>query len=164
MPGQLLDENRYRVRLNDPSVVDLHRKGGVAYVELGNPGVPHAVTQYAGDLFGDADGLRDAMRLLRLDPAFPKGANVNFYQVIAPGEVKLLTFERGVEDFTLACGTGTGSTAVVLWLTGQLPKGTLTAHSMGGTLGITVEGTKDHVDALYLEGPTQLGACYELDI
>ena len=51
-----------------------------------------------------------------------------------------------------------------MWLTGQLPNGTLTAHSMGGTLGITIEGTKDHVDALYLEGPTQLGACYELDI
>ena len=164
VPGQRLDENRYRVRLNDPSVVDLHRKGGIAYVELGNPGVPHAVTQYAGDLFGDADGLRDAMRLLRYDPAFPKGANVNFYQVIAPGEVKLLTFERGVEDFTLACGTGTGSTAVVLWLTGQLPKGTLTAHSMGGTLGITIEGTKDHVDALYLEGPTHMGQSYALDI
>ena len=164
VPGWRLDENQYRVKLNNPSVVDLHRKGNIAYVELGDPGVPHAVAEYTGDLWGDADLIREAMRLLRFDPAFPRGANVNFYQTIAPGEVKLLTFERGVEDYTLACGTGTGSTAVVMWLEGQLPGGVLTAHSMGGTLKITVEGENEAVKAVYLEGPTQFGEVFDLNI
>jgi diaminopimelate epimerase len=110
--GWRLSENQYRVKLNNPGILDLNRKPGIAYVELGNPGVPHAVAPYSGDLWKDKESLRSRMETLRHDPAFPKGANVNFYQVLQPGEVRMLTFERGVEDFTLACGTGSGSTDV----------------------------------------------------
>ena len=55
VPGWRIDENQYRVKLNNPGVLDLHRKGDIAYVELGNPGVPHAVAEYDGDLWADAD-------------------------------------------------------------------------------------------------------------
>ena len=96
------------------------------------------------------------MRALRFDPAFPKGANVNFYQAIAPGEVRMLTFERGVEDFTLACGTGCGSTATVLWLEGKLSGGVLTAHNRGGTLKVTIGGEGETVTSIELEGPTEV--------
>ena len=51
VPGKRLSETQYRVQLNNPGVLDLHRKGEIAYVELGNPGVPHAVAEYQGDLF-----------------------------------------------------------------------------------------------------------------
>lgn len=161
VPGQRLTDGRYRVRLNTPSVLDLNRKDGVAYAELGNPGVPHAVAEYAGNLWEDADGLREEMRALRYDPAFPKGANVNYYCWIAPGEVKMLTFERGVEDFTLACGTGCGSTAAVLNRKGLLPDGTLTAHNRGGILKVTVAGDPD-APRLYLEGPTEITEIFEI--
>ena len=67
----------------------------------------------------------------------------------------MLTFERGVEDYTLACGTGCGSTACVLWKMGLLPENKLTAQVPGGTLRVTVEGGK-HVTALLLEGPTEI--------
>ena len=154
VPGWRIDESQYRVKLNDPSVLDLNRKGEVAYVELGNPGVPHAVAKYTGDLWGHADAIREEMRSLRFDPAFPKGANVNFYQPMAEGEVRILTFERGVEDYTLACGTGTGSTAAVMWRRDELPGKVLTAHSRGGTLKITLETQGDTVSSIYLEGPT----------
>ena len=162
VPGKRLDENQYRVKLNDPSVLDLHRKGDVAYVELGNPGVPHAVMEYKGDLWADADSLREDMRSLRFDPAFPKGANVNFYQVMGENEVRILTFERGVEDFTLACGTGTGSVATVLWKQGRLMENTLlTVHNRGGTLKVIITGS-DKVESLMLEGPTEVVKEYEI--
>ena len=131
-------------------------------MELGNPGVPHAVAEYHGDLWADADALREQMRALRFDPAFPKGANVNFYQAIAPGEVRMLTFERGVEDFTLACGTGCGSTASVLWLEGKLPGGVLTAHNRGGTLKVTIGGEDNTVTSIQLEGPTEVVRVLEI--
>ena len=164
VPGWRLDENTYRVRLNNPGVLDLCRTEDTAYVELGCPGVPHAVAEYSGDLWADADSLRERMRALRFDPAFPKGANVNFYQWIGPGEVRMLTFERGVEDFTLACGTGCGSTASVLAMQGKLPGGTLTAHNRGGTLKVTVRREGDAIQEILLEGPTEVVRKYELPV
>ena len=160
--GWRLGDSQFRVQLNNPGVLDVSRKGKVAYVELGNPGVPHAVAEYQGNLWGAAEDLKSQMESLRYDPAFPKGANVNFYQTLAEGEVRVLTFERGVEDFTLACGTGCGSIAVTLWQKGLLPGGVLTAHNRGGTLTVTVSGTDGKVEKLLLEGPTEVTKIYEV--
>ena len=162
VPGWRLDENQYRVKLNNPSVLDLNRKETIAYAELGDPGVPHAVAEYDGDLWEDADCIWDHMRQLRYDPAFPKGANVNFYQTVAQGEVKVLTFERGVEDFTLACGTGCGSIACTLWKKGLLPGGVLTAHNRGGTLKVTVGAEDGKISSILLEGPTEVTKIMEI--
>ncbi len=161
VPGWRLSESQYKVRLNNPSILDLHRKGDTAYVELGDPGVPHAVAEYQGDLWADAEALRSAMEALRHDPAFPKGANVNFYQWVGDAEVRVLTFERGVEDFTLACGTGCGSTAATLWIRGRLPGGRLTAHNRGGTLTVAIQGSSREITSLELEGPTEIVRIYE---
>ena len=163
VPGERLDENTYRVQLNNPGVLDLHRKGDIAYVELGNPGVPHGVKAYSGDLFAAKDALREEMRALRYDPAFPKGANINYYCLTGTGKADVLTFERGVEDFTLACGTGCGSVACVLWKQGLLPDNTLTARVPGGELKLCITG-KDRVEKLLLEGPTEITEVLELDI
>lgn len=160
--GWRVDDDQYRVALNLPSVLDLNRRGDIAYAELGNPGVPHAVRLWTGgDLFTRKDALRAEMRALRFDPAFPKGANVNYCRLTGAGTAQVLTFERGVEDFTLACGTGCGSTACVLWKKGLLPDGKLTARVPGGILRVTVEGT-DHVTALLLEGPTEITEVLEI--
>ena len=164
VPGARLSETQYRVRLNNPGVLDLHRKGGIAYVELGCPGVPHAVAEYDGDLWTDADCIWDHMRELRHDPAFPKGANVNFYQWMGENEVRVLTFERGVEDYTLACGTGCGSTAATLWSQGRLPGGKLLCHNRGGDLTVTITGENGTITAIDLEGPTEVVKLHEIDI
>ena len=162
VPGWRLSETQFKVKLNNPGILDLHRKGDIAYVELGNPGVPHAVAEYGGDLWADADRIRDHMELLRHDPAFPKGANVNFYQWTGDSEVRILTFERGVEDYTLACGTGCGSTAATLWTSGKLPSGRLTAYNRGGTLTVSIEGSEGTISSIYLEGPTEVVQLYEV--
>ena len=162
VPGWRLSESHFKVKLNNPGIFDPQRKVDVAYVELGNPGVPHAVAEYAGDLWADAESIWESMKQLRHDPAFPKGANVNFYQWIDEGEVRMLTFERGVEDYTLACGTGCGSTAVTLWAAGKLPGGQLTAHNRGGTLTVSVTGDSGAVTELLLEGPTEIVKIYEI--
>ena len=159
--GRRLSQDRYIVRLNNPGILDLHRKTDCAYVELGSPGVPHAVKEIPGLTWEQGDALRDMARALRFDPAFPKGANANLYTWLDDTTVRILTFERGVEDYTLACGTGSASTAVTLWAQGKLPGGKLTVKNPGGDLAITVEGHDGHVDALFLEGPTQVVKTYE---
>ena len=162
VPGWRLGENQYRVKVNNPGILDLERRTDAAYVELGCPGVPHGVVHLEGLEFGMREELRERAKALRYDKAFPKGANINFYDWVAPGEVRVLTYERGVEDYTLACGTGCGSTASVLATLGQLPEGKLTCHVPGGTLAVTVEQTEGTITSLLLEGPAVVLKIYEL--
>lgn len=160
--GQRIDKQRYRIRLNDPSTVDLHRPVTVrgidydcTYVELGKPGIPHCVVELPGFAAMDRDELRELGRALRFSPEFPKGANVNFIDVQSPEEVDIITFERGVEDFTLACGTGCGSAAVVLYRRGLTGR-ELKLNAPGGKLAVTLSGEADAINDLLLTGPTCL--------
>jgi len=74
-------------------------------------GVPHAVV-FVKDVQGVP--LRELGRTLRFHRAFgPKGANVDFVQGLSATKVAIRTYERGVEDETLACGTGAVASACV---------------------------------------------------
>ena len=159
--GWHLSDELYRVKLNAPGIVDLHRKGDTAYVELGDPGIPHSVTRVPGLTHDQKEQLRPMAKSLRFDPAFPKGVNANLYDWLDDTTVRILTYERGVEDYTLACGTGSGSVATVLWLSGQLPGGILTLENPGGKLTVTVSSKDGQVDTLLLEGPAAVINIYE---
>lgn len=154
--AERLSESQYRVKLNNPGIVDLNRKEDVAYVELGMPGVPHAVKEIPGLRWEQADELEEMAKSLRYDRAFPKGANVNFYTWIAKDEIRILTYERGVEDYTLACGTGSASTVVVLKKKGEFSGNTIKVHNKGGVLQIIMECSEDEITSIYLEGPTEI--------
>ena len=153
--GWRLEENRYKVQLNNPGVCDLQRKPGVSYVELGDPGIPHAVTEVPDLTWESAEALREKALALRFDPAFPKGANINFYRRLDETTVRVLTHERGVEDYTLACGTGCTSTAVTLFYEGKLPQKQLHCENKGGLLTVTVEDKNGIITGLFLEGPAE---------
>ena len=71
--------------------------------------------------------------------------------------------ERPSIVLDLACGTGSASVAVALWLQGQLPGGHLTVENQGGILEVTVEGEKGQVNALYLEGPAEILNIYQIE-
>jgi diaminopimelate epimerase len=161
--GQRMDSRLYKIRLNDPTTVKLNQAVEVdgvsypcAYVELGNPGLPHAVVPYQNLKDADTNHLRELGRKLRWHPAFPKGANVNFYELVGPDRLYERTFERGVEDFTYACGTGTGSVATVLTLQGQVSGRNIRADMTGGSLFVDVERAGDQITNLYLTGSTNI--------
>lgn len=153
--GWRLSDNRYRIRLNNPGVVDLQRLPGTAYIELGNPGVPHSVTECPSLEWTEKEALKPKFLAIRHCSAFPKGVNVNLYRRLTDTSARILTYERGVEDFTLACGTGSASVAVTLWLKGELPGGHLTVENPGGTLEITIVGKDGQIEELHLEGPVE---------
>ena len=161
--GTRLSETEYRVLLNNPGVLDLDRTSYAAYVELGNPGVPHAVQEVPGLTWEQKEELYEMAKALRHDRAFPKGANANLYTWIAEDKIRILTFERGVEDYTLACGTGSASTAVVIHKKGLFPNGKLIVENPGGTLRVTIEETDGEIQKLYLEGPTEITKIYEIE-
>lgn len=165
--GRRITAEQYEVRLNDPTVIDLHRcvsaageEFDCAYVELGSPGIPHAIVEVEESVFADLDAMRRTGCLLRNHPAFPKGANVTFAALRADGTVRALTYERGVEDFTLACGTGCGSTTVALLLRGRIPASSLQIDMPGGRLSVNAEADAAAGKAcnIYLTGPTAIVA------
>ncbi len=151
--GERISQTLYRVRLNDPTVIDLDR-GGCAYIELGKPGIPHAVLIKDDWDSVPLDELRALGKKLRYSPAFPKGANVSFVRLTGTDEVKAVTYERGVEDFTLACGTGCGSITTALTLMGLVSGRSVRISMPGGELSVTLTQDSGSVRDIFLTGPT----------
>ena len=151
--GERISKTLYRIRLNDPSIIDLKR-GGCAYVELGDPGIPHAVLIKDDWDAVSENELRALGKKLRYSPAFPKGANVSFVWLTGKDEIKAVTYERGVEDFTLACGTGCGSIVTALTLMGLVSGENVKVSMPGGELFVTLTREGDSVHDVFLTGPT----------
>lgn len=161
--GERIDQRLYRIRLNDPTTVKLDcpvEVNGVqyacSYVELGDPGIPHAVVPYHDLKNADENELRELGRAIRWYSGFPKGANVNFYEITGEDRIFERTFERGVEDFTYACGTGTGSLVTVLTLQGKVSGQGVKVDMTGGQLIIDAQRVHSHIASLYLTGPTNI--------
>ena len=156
-----ITEELYEVRLNDPSVIDLARRAVTktgetlcSYVELGEPGIPHAVVEVDEEAFSNLGALRERGGKLRRSAAFPKGANVSFACPLGGGRVRAITYERGVEDFTLACGTGCGAIAVSLLLSGRIAGESVTVEMPGGELSVSLRRADGWAFDLLLTGPT----------
>lgn len=161
--GERIDQRHYKVRLNDPTTIELDRTATVdgqefpcAYLELGNPGLPHAVVPIENLQQADTVELRQLGEKLRWYKEFPKGANVNFYQILGEDHLYERTFERGVEDFTYACGTGTGCLVTTLTLQGKVSGKGVRVDMAGGTLTIDIDMEEGQVKNLYLTGPTNI--------
>lgn len=158
VPAERLDKRTYRVQLNSPTVFEADKllqvdgkEVTVDYVELGNPGIPHLVVHVPDLAMTELETILDFARKLRIHPAFEKGANVNFYDILSDQTVVERTYERGVEDFTLACGTGTGSTAYALTKKGLVKSDSVVIEVLGGQLQVNVVEND-----LYLIGDTNM--------
>ena len=116
-----------------------------------NTGVPHAVA-WVEDL--ENFPVFKVGRAVRRHPAFaPDGANINFVKILGPDRLAIRTYERGVEDETLACGTGATAAALLGLAQGLLAAASVTCQTRGGDdLTISVEGPLEAPDKVFLEG------------
>ena len=102
------------VRLGMKPVTEYYPVSGIPSGWYVDTGTRHFVTFVPSVRDLDVDGLG---RQIRHRPEFgPVGVNVNFVEIIAPGEIAVRTFEKGVEAETLACGTGITASALATWL------------------------------------------------
>ena len=113
-------------------------------------GVPHVVVP-VDDL--EAAAVTEWGRLIRFHPRFqPAGTNVNFVRFMGPKDVAIRTYERGVEDETLACGTGSVAAALVGASLGQLSP-PVAVHTRGGEiLKVYFKSQSGALSEVYLEG------------
>ena len=93
-----------------------------------NSGVPHVVVPVDDLENVDVRALGSAIR--RHDLFAPKGANVNFLKERSPHQITIRTYERGVEDETLACGTGVVASALIF----------AAMKNVAGPIGVLVRG------------------------
>jgi diaminopimelate epimerase len=119
-----------------------------------NTGVPHVVIS-SDDIEGiDAVGLG---RVIRNDEIFsPAGTNVNFMQVIGKKTISVRTYERGVEDETLACGTGCVAASLVMALKQQWSSPVDVKTRSGALLRIYYHLADGAFSQIYLEGDARL--------
>lgn len=103
-----------RINLTAPTEAKLKQRADFGWGEVEyhfmNTGVPHAVVYVL-----DAEKAEVVAhgRAIRRSPIFPRGTNVNFVQVVDAKNLIIRTYERGVEDETLACGTGMVAAALL---------------------------------------------------
>ena len=111
-------------------------------VSMGNP---HAITIVENTKEFDVERYG---KVLEVDKAFPKKANIEFVQIIDKENIKMRVWERGAGE-TLACGTGACATAVACNLNGLTDR-KVNIELLGGTLNIEWNETDNHV---YMIGP-----------
>ncbi|MDA1193453.1 MAG: diaminopimelate epimerase [Candidatus Poribacteria bacterium] len=119
--AQVLGEN-VRVGMSDPVGARLDfpvvLKEGTFTASFADTGVPHVVYYLEDIENADIVGLG---RQTRYHQDFaPKGTNANFAAILDEHSIRLRTYERGVEDETLACGTGSIAAAVLAAMQGKV--------------------------------------------
>jgi diaminopimelate epimerase len=115
-----------------------------------NTGVPHAVN-FVDDIY-NFDVFNTGREIRRHSHYFPAGTNANFVFVVNDHTLRVRTYERGVEDETLACGTGSVASALVASRMGFV-KSPVSVHVQSGeVLKIYFEQTSDGFGDVYLEG------------
>ena len=127
---------RSTVELGMIDVERIDRGDGYWFLDTG---VPHYV-EFTDDL--EAVDVIGRGRRIRYDKRFAKGTNVNFVKVVGPGHIAVRTYERGVEDETLACGTGSTAAALVTHLAAQPSVTAFRIDVRGGRLGIAFDEPK----------------------
>lgn len=159
-------EEDVEVNLTPPVGLDLGRTIATAHgdvtVHSVNTGVPHAVL-FEEDIRVTA--LVERGRELRHHPAFaPKGTNVNFAQLTADGTVLVRTYERGVEDETLACGTGVTAVGIISHLVHHLPTPVRVRVKGGDTLQVNFVREGDSLRDVTLRGPARVVFTGEIEL
>ena len=85
-----------------------------------------------------------------------KGSNVNFVEKIDAETFKVRTYERGVEDETLACGTGVTAVAIAMHKTGKTNQKNIKLPVLGGNLEVSFEVENNMYKNIFLKGPAVL--------
>lgn len=151
------------VRLKMPDPTDLRREVRLLIenenymAHFVNTGVPHTVI-YVEDL-GSWDVKRLGREIRHHKTFAPKGTNVDFVQVQKGNLIKVRTYERGVEDETLACGTGVAASAIISAAMKDF-KSPVTCLTKGGDkLKIYFKRNGDNFTDVYLEGGAKKVFC-----
>ncbi|MFT4753351.1 MAG: diaminopimelate epimerase [Salibacteraceae bacterium] len=144
--GKVLDSN-ISLQMQNVSKIEVNE----TFTEL-DTGSPHYVAFM--DQLPGKDFVQLAGDIRRTPPYTQKGINVNFAS-ITPKGITMRTFERGVEDETLACGTGATAVAISAFHTGKVYQTNIPIHVIGGELNVSFDKNEEGYSNIWLTGPAE---------
>ena len=145
----VLTEEGEWISLKMGDINDLEKGPGYCFLDTGSP---HYVA-FESNL--EKFDMLERARSIRYNARFKEeGTNVNFIS-LKNGVLNIRTYERGVEDETLACGTGVTAAVLSAHATGQFKGNEINVKALGGNLKVKFEPTKTGYQNIWLEGPAE---------
>ena len=152
-----LDGESVTLQMSEPKDlrlgIEVIANGAKERVHFINSGVPHVVVPVSQ--VGDVD-VRSRGEAIRRHKMFsPAGANVNFIEKRGDKKILVRTYERGVEDETLACGTGVVASALIFAATEKVDGPISVIVHSGSELGVGFKRAGDRFTNVTLTGPAE---------
>ena len=136
----------FHIKMSD--VFSIEQIGDDLFIDTGSP---HYLIQCDNT---DSLNVVSEGQLIRYSDRFKEeGVNVNFIEDIESQRIKLRTYERGVENETLACGTGATAAALSFAYRNELKKGEVNVQVKGGELKVKFDRMENGFTNVWLIGP-----------
>ena len=155
--AEIDNHNLIRVKMNDVTDIKEH-----STFTLLNTGSPHLV-KFVNDVM-NVDVVETGRDIRNSKNYAEEGINVNFVESVDDDTIFVRTYERGVEDETLSCGTGVTAAAL---MSAHNPRGfnRVEVKSQGGSLSVAFSKTSDnHFENIWLCGPAELVFTGEMEL
>ncbi|WP_282165121.1 diaminopimelate epimerase [Cellulophaga baltica] len=146
------------VSLQMKDVEEIKEKPNAVFLDTGSP---HHVQMVTG--LEDYQVKKEGARL-RYGVYGEKGSNINFVEQIDATSFSVRTYERGVEDETLSCGTGVTAAAIAMHKTGKTTNSEVFIKALGGDLNIKFEVNDKVYSNVFLTGPAKFVFKGEIDV
>lgn len=142
-----ITEGSVALEMHDTLPIDKRLTG--LFINTGSPHHLEFVEQV------DSTEVFERGQSIRQDPEYaPEGTNVNFIEVIDEHTIKVRTYERGVEDETLSCGTGVTAASIVA--TKKNIQSPVAVYTQGGQLIVSFKETASGFTNVKLIGPAEM--------
>ncbi|WP_010521041.1 diaminopimelate epimerase [Aquimarina agarivorans] len=139
------------VKLGMQNVSTINATGQHWFLDTGSP---HHVQEV--EKLADFDVFTQGRKIRNGAPYFEEGTNVNFVEKINKDSFSVRTYERGVEDETLSCGTGVTAVAIAMHTANKTTAEKINIETPGGKLTISFTKMSTQYTNVYLEGPAKL--------
>lgn len=138
------------VELKMVDVVEVEQQPNFCFLNTGSPHYVRFVKEVA-----TVDLIPEAHKIRYSDRFKTEGTNVNFVEMIDQG-IKVITYERGVEDETLSCGTGVTAAAIAYYLKNPSPaRHRVAIQAKGGNLEVHLRPNGQGFTDIWLCGPAE---------
>ena len=144
--GEILDQ---MVQLEMTNVTEINIEEDFVFLNTGSP--HHVIFEKNLE---DLDVKKRGAEI-RYSDLYPEGTNVNFIRQLTPTRLEIRTYERGVEDETLSCGTGVTAAAITLAALGKTLENEVKVKTQGGNLTVKFDRKGNEFTNIQLIGPAK---------